>query len=291
MLKFGHRRVKYPIIPGHEIVGEVVLSKTSLFSEGETVVVHPMIPCGKCFYCKRNDFIHCVDTKSIGFDYPGGFAEFVRIPSSAVKMGNVFKIKKDVFYTISEPLACVMRIYKDKIYSVGKKIAITGDGPIAFFHSFFLRSIGIEPVIFGKNRWRIDFFKKKGFKIYERDGIELEEEKFDLSILCASRPSAIEKGIEVLKKGGLFVAFSGVEGGSERLKRCFNQIHYRELKVVGYHASVSEDMKASIDFINANSPIKDVITHQISFEEFPYALKILNSKKAMKILITFGGGL
>lgn len=287
MLLFGHRRVGYPIIAGHELIGEVMLSRTKGFSEGEAVVVHPRIVCGKCHYCKGKDFIHCVNTKSIGFDYPGGFSEFLVVSEEGINRGNVMKVKEPrEAYVLSEPLACVMRVYEDEHILRGK-IAIIGDGPVAFLHAFFLKMLGVSSKIFVKNEWRAGFFRRKKFKIFYDDADF--SEYFDTVIVCASHPSAVERAFRVVKRGGRIVAFSGIEGSLEDGRHILNQIHYREISITGIHASVPEHLSFAVAFIEKFPNIGEVITHRFPLENFTEAIDILKRKEAMKVIILPGG--
>lgn len=284
MLKYGHRRVKFPIIPGHEILGRIVHSKSKKFSEGDYLLVHPRIACRKCSYCKKGDFIHCSNTKSIGFDLPGGFSEFLILPEEVINGGNLIKIRNpDKNYTLSEPLACVMRVYNENLPS--GEISIIGDGPIAFMHAFFLRANGIKTKIFGKNKWRMDFFRNKNFELYEEE----IPESSDVVIICASRYSALERGMRMIRKGGTIIAFSGIDGVIKNSKSVLNQIHYRELKIEGFHASTPEDMPPAINFIEKFPSIGELITHEFSLEKFLEGIDILKRKKAMKVVIIPGG--
>jgi L-iditol 2-dehydrogenase len=284
MLKYGHRRVKFPVIPGHEVLGKIIHSKNKKFSEGDYVLVHPRIVCGECFYCKKGDLIHCSNTRSIGFDIPGGFSEFLILPEYAVYGGNIIKVEKpDKNYTLSEPLACVMRVYREGLPD--GDVSIIGDGPIAFMHAFFLKANGIKARIFGKNKWRINFFRIKNFEMCEEE----IPESSDFVVICASNYSALEKGMGMIRKGGTIIAFSGIDGRVKNSKVILNSIHYKELKIIGYHASIPEDMPSAINFIEKFPSIGELITHEFSLEKFLEGMDILKRRKAMKVIITPGG--
>ncbi len=283
MLRHGHRRVKFPIIAGHEILGEVFYSKNKKFSEGDLVVVHPRIVCRKCIYCQKVDFIHCSNTKSIGFDIPGGFSEYIILPEEPVEGENVLKVRSsEKHYTLSEPLACVLRVYREKLPE--GEVGIIGDGPIAFLHAFFLRTKGIDSKIFGKNRWRMEFLRKHGFNVCKEE----IPESCDFIIICASHYSAFERGIKMAKKGGTIIAFSGIDGIVRNSKFILNQIHYKELKISGYHASLPEDMPEALGFIEKFPSVAEIITHEFPLEKFLEGIRVLKRRKAMKVIITYG---
>jgi threonine dehydrogenase-like Zn-dependent dehydrogenase len=100
--------VKKPAILGHEFSGTVdeVGDKVSSLNIGDSVVGEPIIPCLKCKACLDGKPNLCYRIKAIGFDLPGAFAEYVKIPSF-----KVFKIPGNVSLlsaALTEPLAVAL---------------------------------------------------------------------------------------------------------------------------------------------------------------------------------------
>ena len=81
-LKVTDRGVKYPITPGHEIVGTVaeIGNNVKGFSIGDEVLVYPWLGCGECPACKVGNENLCDTPRSIGLFQNGGYAENVKIP-------------------------------------------------------------------------------------------------------------------------------------------------------------------------------------------------------------------
>lgn len=81
-LKVTDRGVKYPVTPGHEIVGEVydVPSGVTNVSKGDQVLVYPWLGCGECPGCKAGNENLCDAPRSIGLFQNGGYAEYVLVP-------------------------------------------------------------------------------------------------------------------------------------------------------------------------------------------------------------------
>ena len=118
IFRYGHPKIELPAVIGHEIVG--VVEKTE--SDGSTssggvavgtqVMVTPGIPCGSCDNCLRGRF--CTNKSSIGYQYPGGFAEYLVVPAHGVNT-NLFPLPNPLppdqrpgDYTLAEPLACAL---------------------------------------------------------------------------------------------------------------------------------------------------------------------------------------
>ena len=83
-MKVTDRGVKYPVTPGHEIVGTVeeVGNTVSGFSKGDDVLVFPWIGCGECPACKVKNENLCDSPKSMGVFQDGGYSDYVLIPNS-----------------------------------------------------------------------------------------------------------------------------------------------------------------------------------------------------------------
>ncbi|MBN1427073.1 MAG: alcohol dehydrogenase catalytic domain-containing protein [Anaerolineae bacterium] len=146
----GMRDMKYPFIPGHELVGTVVekgsgANKTiktigdEPFREGDRITVNPRIVCGRCFYCQnipqRPEM--CINARtynsSITSDIPphlfGGWAEYMYIlPGS-----EIIKVPEglsDDLAVLAEPFACglgcVEGFRREHDWIVGDGFAIEG---------------------------------------------------------------------------------------------------------------------------------------------------------------------
>jgi 2-desacetyl-2-hydroxyethyl bacteriochlorophyllide A dehydrogenase len=83
----GSIKVPYPLIPGHEMAGEVVAVGADLKagpSIGDRVIIDPETYCGTCFYCQKGLTNLCPNGTLIGRDVNGGFAEYLMVPASQV---------------------------------------------------------------------------------------------------------------------------------------------------------------------------------------------------------------
>jgi len=99
-VKAGERQ---PLIPGHEIVGRVSKIGADVYasSVGDRVVVHFEQPCGQCRQCRRKRTNLCEKGHSLGFDAPGGYAEFV-----VAKQNTVLPLPPNLDSAVAAPLGC-----------------------------------------------------------------------------------------------------------------------------------------------------------------------------------------
>ena len=82
-MKVTDRGVKYPVTPGHEIVGTVeqIGDGVSNVSIGDAVLVYPWIGCGECPACKVGNENLCDTPKSLGVFQDGGYSDYALIPN------------------------------------------------------------------------------------------------------------------------------------------------------------------------------------------------------------------
>ncbi|MBL8340881.1 MAG: alcohol dehydrogenase catalytic domain-containing protein [Rubrivivax sp.] len=84
-LTLAERGIKPPITLSHEVAGEVVAGPAAAaagLAAGQRVLVHPWIGCGECAACRRGEEHICIKPGAIGIVRPGGFAEYVLVPSA-----------------------------------------------------------------------------------------------------------------------------------------------------------------------------------------------------------------
>ena len=131
----GQKNVVPPAITGHEIVGTVYEIGSGVDNGlriGQKAVVATVVGCGKCIYCQRKQYNLCDSFTAIGYDYAGGFAEYVKIPAAAVAQGNVIPIPDSMSVeraALIEPLSCVLNGQEYLSPQPGDRAVVFGAGP------------------------------------------------------------------------------------------------------------------------------------------------------------------
>src|SRR5699024_10863763 len=89
----GHHDVEYPCILGHENAGPIgeVGSEVEGYEVGERIIVNPVLPCGKCWYCEKGLQNLCTDRLTYGHQIQGGFAQYMVVPGFGLERGQVLK--------------------------------------------------------------------------------------------------------------------------------------------------------------------------------------------------------
>lgn len=293
--------VRTPSVIGHELVGtiEEVGAEVSEFSVGDRVGVMPVIPCGKCYYCLNGKENVCQNRTAIGYEFDGGFAEYVRIPSTALKSGNLVKLPDHVSFeeaVVTEPLACCLNGQKKANVKMGDVVVVTGGGPIGLMHVQLAKIAGAKKVILSEP---IDHRREKALEagadiavnpmsesledivLSETDGLGA-----DVVIMAIGVPALVKSSANLLKKGGTLNLFAGfTKGVLSEIDP--NVIHYNEINVNGTSALTRADYHQSLALIASGQINTKVLTTTgFTLDNIEQAIDNVRTGKGMKSVIT-----
>src|SRR4029453_16347578 len=98
ILHNGHQNLSPPRIIGHEIAGEVVEVGEDVegWSVGDRAQVIAAVPCGECYECRKGWMAVCENQTSIGYQYDGGFAEYMIVPRQVLKVDGLNRIPDNI---------------------------------------------------------------------------------------------------------------------------------------------------------------------------------------------------
>ncbi|MFH1084912.1 MAG: alcohol dehydrogenase catalytic domain-containing protein, partial [Chloroflexota bacterium] len=94
ILHHGNPRVQPPQIIGHEVAGEVVAvgSRVTRFKVSDRLATGADVPCGECDWCRQGLANNCAINYAIGYQFPGGFAEYILLNQLTVRLGPLTRI-------------------------------------------------------------------------------------------------------------------------------------------------------------------------------------------------------
>ncbi|WP_276358366.1 zinc-dependent alcohol dehydrogenase [Cohnella caldifontis] len=161
----GMKRVKPPVILGHEFSGvvEQAGSSSSEFEQGDRVTVEPLITCGVCPACRAGFYNVCSNLKLLGVDTDGAMAHYVVVPEHRTyRLSDRLSLKDAAFV---EPLAvCVHMVERSGLES-GQTCLVVGGGPIGLITAFAARLKGANVLISEMNAYRIQLAQGYGFDV------------------------------------------------------------------------------------------------------------------------------
>ena len=291
----GHPYIKYPIVLGHEYVGDIVRKGKDVkeFEIGDIVAGVNSAPCFNCFYCKKFQYNLCENIEDVllGFKLNGCFAEYMIIPSRIVKV-NLFKIEEKDFkkYAMLEPLACVVHGVNILKIQENENVLIIGSGPIGILLAQVCKNITRDVFLLAKHINRIKIAEKLGIKtINVEENYEEEIKKitnnygFDAVIEAVGTLEAWNLAFKFVRKGGKLMYFGGLKKGTKISLDAY-KIHYGELKIFGSFHHDPASVKEAYNFIKQNKiQVQSLITEEMKLENIEKALLSMAEGKNMKV--------
>ena len=264
--RFGAGNITEPVTMGHETAGVIVDVGAGVvgFSTGQRVTVAPAIPCGECPYCRRDIQAMCDNLRSIGYQFHGGFAEYMVVPSSAIQAGCVNAIPDNLSFeeaTLAEPLACVINGQELLGVGAGDTVVILGAGPIGCLHANLAKIRGARKVILADIQpRRLELAKGFGADVLIdnkkeglRDRVLQETEGAGASVVIVAAPSAAaqEESLTLAAKHGRVSFFGGLPKSNPFISFNSNLVHYKELFVMGAYGSAPRHNVAALELLAA----------------------------------------
>lgn len=292
--------VRYPSVIGHEMCGIVhsVGRNVRCFEVGDKVSVANVIPCHSCSSCLNGRENACLNRKAIGYEFDGGFAEYVLIPEIALAGGNLIKLPDHVSFeegALIEPLACCIRGLKNAGTGFNDTVLIVGAGPIGLMHLELSKIVGGSKVIISEP---IASRREKALKLgaslavdpVKRDLHEIVMKEtnglgVDVIIVAIGAPQVVNPVLGLCKRGGTVNLFAGFTGKGECAIEA-NLIHYNEINVNGSTAYKLADYLEGADMvINKRVNLREIVTHTFPIDEFQKAYEVCKSGEGLKVVI------
>jgi threonine 3-dehydrogenase len=206
-------RIKPPLIIGHEFAGEIVAVGEAVRPDepevGDFVSAESHVVCGVCQQCKLGQAHVCPNTRILGVDRDGCYAEYIAIP-----VENAWKNPK----TMPLPVASLQENFGNAVHTVSsvdlraRTVLMTGCGPAGLMAIPVARAFGAEVIVVTDvNPYRLGLARTMGADLAinaaEQDVIALAQDAvlhkgFDVLLEMSGAPKALVQGLELLKPGG-----------------------------------------------------------------------------------------
>jgi len=302
MFRKGDKRLTLPQILGHEMAGEIVEvgSEIKDFKVGDRVTSAPGPSCGECLYCKEGLQTQCINMINIGYNWPGGFAEYHVPPAVSLKGNFINKIPDNLSFeeaSLAEPLACCINGQELSNVHQGDTVAVIGAGPAGCMHVELARLKGAKRIFLiqksqqrlklAKERFHADVFidsEKEDFirrVLKETDGYGV-----DVVIVACPSGKAQEQSLKIIKGRGRINFFGGLPADNSIIAVDSNIIHYKECFVHGSQSSTGLQNKRALElFSQGKIQARDFITHTFALSEIDEAMKMGESRQGLKIVV------
>ncbi|MEW5896145.1 MAG: alcohol dehydrogenase catalytic domain-containing protein [Nanoarchaeota archaeon] len=301
ILRSGNSRVRYPAVIGHEIAGEIIAvgGDVKNFSPGERIALGADVPCGICNFCTKGMGNCCDENYALGYQFPGGFAEYCLLEPMIVNYGPIVKVPDAVSYdeaALMEPLACVLNGFELVQMKRGKSVLLIGGGPMGCLGIMAAKALGASKVILAEiDDDRLDLARSFGADFYInpkrndlKERISEITEKTGVDVVFTMCPSveAHEQAIELVAKRGYVNLFGGLPKEARKAQISSNSIHYKECFVTGSHGSTPRHNALAMQLIvSGKVNVKSLITHRFPLSQIYQGLAVMKEMTGLKVII------
>jgi len=285
-----YRRDKVPLVLGHEVSGIVEKTAPGIkeYKAGDRIAVSHHVPCLKCDYCKSGHESVCDTLRKTKF-YPGGFAEYLRIPAINIEKRGVYKLPDKVSFeeaTFIEPLACCIRGQSLARIGKGKSVLILGAGLSGLLHIQLARLAGASKITATDVvDYRLSAAKKFGadetIKPNKLTG------KFDLVIICTGADKAYQQAFDAVQRGGTILFFAATRE-NYKIELDVNKVFWKnEVTLTSSYAASPDEHRKALELIaDGKINVKDMITHRLLLEKAAEGFKLVaEARESLKVII------
>ena len=291
---WSKKRLKLPLTVGHEFSGEIIKigKNVTRVKVGDIVSAETHIICGECEFCQRGEGHICLNTKIIGVDTNGCFANYLKMPAA-----NCFVNSKDVnplFLSVQEPLGNAVHTMTH--FDVkDKTVAIVGCGPIGLMGVDVSLALGAKKVIaIEVKEYRRKLAKELGAHVVinpvKEDVIKrvLEETKglgVDVVGEFSGNKQAIEAAFKYIKAGG-GLSILGLPTEPVEID-ISGDVVYKGLRIYGVTGRRIYDTWYQVKELieSGKLHLDKIITHQFPLEKINEAAELMGSGESSKIVL------
>src|SRR2546421_1306874 len=290
--EWARKTIPVPMVVGHEFVGEIVEvgSNVKDFFPGQIVSGEGHVVCGHCRNCLAGRRHLCADTRGVGVNRPGAFAEYLALP-----MSNVWVHASD----IERDIAAIFDPFGNAVHTtlsfpvLGEDVLITGAGPIGIMGAAIAKHAGARfTVITDVNEYRLDLARKMGVTLavnpqkQSLKEVQKElgmQEGFDVGLEMSGNPSAFRDMLANMSHGAK-IAMLGIP--EKEMAIDWNTVIFSMLTIKGiYGREMYETWYKMTVMLESGLDIRPVITHRFHYTEFAKGFEIMMTGNSGKVLL------
>lgn len=289
---WASKTIPVPLTIGHEFCGVVaeIGDEVEGLQPGDRVSGEGHINCGYCRNCRAGRRHLCRNSRGIGVQRAGAFAEFLAMPAK-----NVFPLPD----SIADDVASILDPLGNATHAalsfdlVGEDVLITGAGPVGLMTCAVARHVGARHVVITDvNDYRLGIAKKMGAsRVVNSKRESLDDvmsdlkmkEGFDVGLEMSGNANAFRDMLRTLHHGGR-VALLGIP--PDEIAIDWNEVIFKGLIIKGiYGREMFETWYKMAAMLESGLDVTPVITHHFPAREFQSAFDSLKTGQAGKVIL------
>ncbi len=292
--EWSQRTIHPPLVIGHEFVGEIVELGLGVhnYFVGDRVSAEGHITCGMCRNCRAGRRHLCTDTKGIGVNRDGAFAEYITVPASNLWL-IPDKIPSEIaacFDPLGNATHCAL-----SFTVVGEDVLITGAGPIGIMAAGICRFIGARHVVVTDiNDFRLELAGKMGAthlvnvareNLDEAMRAQNIHEGFDIGLEMSGNPEAFNDMLHHMYHGGR-VALLGILPAKTLID--WDQVIFKGLHIKGiYGREMFETWYKMTQMVAGGLDLSPILTHRLAIDDYMTGFEAMKSGECGKVVCSW----
>jgi threonine 3-dehydrogenase len=301
---WAQKTIPVPMVIGHEFVGRIVEVGGNVhdFRVGDIVSGEGHVVCGRCRNCLAGRRHLCKDTRGVGVNRPGAFAEYLALPVANVWLhdaadgSQASRIDRDI-QAIFDPFGNA--VHTALSFDVlGEDVLVTGAGPIGCMAAAVARHAGARHVVVTDiNPWRLDLARKLGAtRTVDARSERLADvqhelgmrEGFDVGLEMSGNPDAFRDLLANMCHGGK-IAMLGIPAAEIAID--WSRVVFNMLTIKGiYGREMYETWYKMTVMLQSGLNIEPIITHRLPYTEFQQGFDAMRSGRSGKVILTWKEG-
>jgi len=237
----------------------------------------------------------------MGYQYDGGFAEFMIVPEAVLQVGGLNHIPDGVGFaeaSAAEPLACAINAQEQVGIEEGDFVVVFGAGPIGCMHIRVARGLyaagTIVLVDINEERLAMSAAAVQPDVVVDASKTDVVAEIMRLTdgrgadVVITATPANVvqEQAVAMAARNGRISFFGGLPKTDPTITLDSNLVHYRQLHIHGANGSAPEHHRRALGYIAAGTiPVGDLITEHVPLERAAEALDIVAAGAAIKVTV------
>jgi 2-desacetyl-2-hydroxyethyl bacteriochlorophyllide A dehydrogenase len=297
----GRVQIEPGFVIGHEFVGEVIAAgdEVTRVNVGDRVLGTYATACGECFFCRREEFHKCDQSRVYGHgatlgSLQGAQAEQVLVPHANLALRRVPEgLSDEVALFAGDVMGTAFHAIDSRPLAEGETAAILGLGPVGLCAVQAAKAAGASEVIaIDTVEDRLQMAESFGaIPVHLTEGDPRGEVKkltdgrgVDLAVDAVGHPDALDLALRLARKAGT-VSATGVY--AERVEVHMGVLWIKALTLTSGHANVIKHLDRVLELLASGeldpSPL---VTHRMKLDEAPDAYRIYDNREALKIVLS-----
>jgi propanol-preferring alcohol dehydrogenase len=285
-MKVTDRGVKFPVTPGHEVVGNVedVGDSVEGVNIGDLVLVYPWIGCGECPTCKKGDTNLCESPRSLGVFQDGGYAEYVLVPDAKF-LAKIDNLDPDAAASLACSGLTAFTAVKKALTNSPENILIVGAGGLGLMGvqiasaltkaNIICADLDDEKLASAKKLGATHIINTKESDAVKKIMLICNEKGVDSIIDFVNAPPTVKMDLSLIRKRGNIILV-GLFGGSVELPLV--SVPLKAITIQGAYTGNYNDMLELIKLAQ-RGVINPIVSKHYKLDEVNTALGDLKNRK------------